>query len=78
VIARVPYFSYCAALQLYESLGWWQNTDLTKVSRRLRSRLRSASPSPHHDAFTATAFNPPESIRDSRCILRRLTRSSTT
>lgn len=31
VIARVPYFSYCAALQLYESLGWWQNTDLTKV-----------------------------------------------
>lgn len=27
----MPYFSYCAALQLYESLGWWQNTDLTKV-----------------------------------------------
>mmetsp|Transcript_29148 Transcript_29148/g.35403 ORF Transcript_29148/g.35403 Transcript_29148/m.35403 type:complete len:408 (+) Transcript_29148:482-1705(+) len=31
VIARIPYFSYVSVLHLYESLGWWQNTDLSKV-----------------------------------------------
>ncbi|KAK3264907.1 hypothetical protein CYMTET_26375 [Cymbomonas tetramitiformis] len=31
VIARVPYFSYVSVLHFYESMGWWQNTDLSKV-----------------------------------------------
>merc|ERR1711920_645927 len=31
VIARIPYFSYVSMLHLYESLGWWQNTELAKV-----------------------------------------------
>mmetsp|Transcript_26460 Transcript_26460/g.50248 ORF Transcript_26460/g.50248 Transcript_26460/m.50248 type:complete len:397 (-) Transcript_26460:446-1636(-) len=31
VIARIPYFSYVSVLHLYESLGWWQNSELSKV-----------------------------------------------
>eukprot|EP00238_Polyblepharides_amylifera_P011531 CAMPEP_0196579816 /NCGR_PEP_ID=MMETSP1081-20130531/24918_1 /TAXON_ID=36882 /ORGANISM="Pyramimonas amylifera, Strain CCMP720" /LENGTH=355 /DNA_ID=CAMNT_0041899511 /DNA_START=386 /DNA_END=1453 /DNA_ORIENTATION=+ len=31
VIARIPYFSYVSVLHLYESLGWWQNQELSKV-----------------------------------------------
>lgn len=31
VIARIPYFSYVSVLHLYESMGWWQNSELSKV-----------------------------------------------
>lgn len=30
-IARLPYFSYISMLHLYESFGWWRNSELRKI-----------------------------------------------